>query len=179
MSALGQNQTSNLRSLMSALPPKADIAGRQLDVRFVPKADIQNCALRSADHACSCCVVGLVPVVAAHINPSPTMATRNLTPAGIICVVIDRTTKAEREEIAMVESVVEMIMEVAPRSAPVPPLDWPCGHRASCHWSGGHRTARHRGGGHWAPMHGWTAHASTTTTHRCRTPAAHVSCHSS
>jgi hypothetical protein len=26
--------------VMSALPPKADIAGRQLDVRFVPKADI-------------------------------------------------------------------------------------------------------------------------------------------
>jgi hypothetical protein len=25
---------------MSALPPKADMAGRQLDVRFVPKADI-------------------------------------------------------------------------------------------------------------------------------------------
>jgi hypothetical protein len=25
---------------MSALPPRADIAGRQLDVRFVPKADI-------------------------------------------------------------------------------------------------------------------------------------------
>jgi hypothetical protein len=25
---------------MSALPPKADIAERQLDVRFVPKADI-------------------------------------------------------------------------------------------------------------------------------------------
>ena len=25
---------------MSALPPKADIAGRQLDVRFVPKTDI-------------------------------------------------------------------------------------------------------------------------------------------
>jgi hypothetical protein len=24
---------------MSALPPKADIAGRRLDVRFVPKAD--------------------------------------------------------------------------------------------------------------------------------------------
>jgi hypothetical protein len=29
--------------MMSALPPKADIAGRQLDVRFVPKADI--CAI--------------------------------------------------------------------------------------------------------------------------------------
>jgi hypothetical protein len=27
---------------MSALPPKADIAGRQLDVRFVPKADIET-----------------------------------------------------------------------------------------------------------------------------------------
>jgi hypothetical protein len=26
--------------MMSALPPKADIAGRLLDVRFVPKADI-------------------------------------------------------------------------------------------------------------------------------------------
>jgi hypothetical protein len=28
---------------MSALPPKADIAGRQFDVRFVPKADILRC----------------------------------------------------------------------------------------------------------------------------------------
>jgi hypothetical protein len=28
---------------MSALPPKADIAGRQLDVRFVPQADILRC----------------------------------------------------------------------------------------------------------------------------------------
>jgi hypothetical protein len=26
--------------LMSALPPKADIGGREFDVRFVPKADI-------------------------------------------------------------------------------------------------------------------------------------------
>jgi hypothetical protein len=29
---------------MSALPPKADIARRQLDVRFVPKADILRCS---------------------------------------------------------------------------------------------------------------------------------------
>jgi hypothetical protein len=29
---------------MSALPPKADIAGRRLDVRFVPKADICTAA---------------------------------------------------------------------------------------------------------------------------------------
>jgi hypothetical protein len=35
MSALGQKQTLDRRTLMSALPPKADIAGRQLDV-FVP-----------------------------------------------------------------------------------------------------------------------------------------------
>jgi hypothetical protein len=28
---------------MSALPPKADIAERQLDVRFVPQADILRC----------------------------------------------------------------------------------------------------------------------------------------
>jgi hypothetical protein len=27
----------------SALPPKADIAGRQLNVRFVPKADTLRC----------------------------------------------------------------------------------------------------------------------------------------
>jgi hypothetical protein len=40
MSALGQKQTSDWQPLMSALPPKADIAGRQLNVRFVPKGDI-------------------------------------------------------------------------------------------------------------------------------------------
>jgi hypothetical protein len=32
---------------MSALPPKADIAGRRLDVRFVPKADISDWPHRS------------------------------------------------------------------------------------------------------------------------------------
>jgi hypothetical protein len=40
MSALGQKQTSRSEISMSALPPKADIAGRDEDVRFVPKADI-------------------------------------------------------------------------------------------------------------------------------------------
>jgi hypothetical protein len=40
MSGLGQKQTSHHGRVMSALPPKADIAGRQLDVRFVPKADV-------------------------------------------------------------------------------------------------------------------------------------------
>jgi hypothetical protein len=40
MSAMGQKRTSDSRLLMSALPPKADIAERQFDVRFVPIADI-------------------------------------------------------------------------------------------------------------------------------------------
>jgi hypothetical protein len=40
MSALGQKQTSHLVGLMSAIPPKADIAERDWDVRFVPIADI-------------------------------------------------------------------------------------------------------------------------------------------
>jgi hypothetical protein len=38
MSALGQKQTLDWRPLMSA--PKADIDQMQLDVRFVPKANI-------------------------------------------------------------------------------------------------------------------------------------------
>jgi hypothetical protein len=42
MSALGQKQTLDWRPLMSALPPKADIAERDWDVRFVPKADIDS-----------------------------------------------------------------------------------------------------------------------------------------
>jgi hypothetical protein len=36
---LGQKQALRRVQPMSALPPKADIAGRQLNVRFVPKAD--------------------------------------------------------------------------------------------------------------------------------------------
>jgi hypothetical protein len=38
----GVRQTFRSIAVMSALPPKADIAGRQLDVRFVPKADIRS-----------------------------------------------------------------------------------------------------------------------------------------
>jgi hypothetical protein len=47
MSVMGQKQTSDWSTLMSALPPKADIAGLQFDVRFVPKADIMWCIKRS------------------------------------------------------------------------------------------------------------------------------------
>jgi hypothetical protein len=42
MSALGQKRTLGHVRLMSALPPKADIAERSLDVRFVPKADMRD-----------------------------------------------------------------------------------------------------------------------------------------
>jgi hypothetical protein len=41
MSALGQKQTLGKVTLMSALPPKADIGTQSWNVRFVPKADIQ------------------------------------------------------------------------------------------------------------------------------------------
>jgi hypothetical protein len=40
MSALGQKRTLWKVCAMSALPPKADVAKRRGDVRFVPKADI-------------------------------------------------------------------------------------------------------------------------------------------
>jgi hypothetical protein len=38
---MGQKQTLDCRLLMSAIPPKADIAERDRHVRFVPKADIR------------------------------------------------------------------------------------------------------------------------------------------
>jgi hypothetical protein len=41
MSLKGQKQTSRQVGLMSALPPKADIDGRRLDVRFVPLAEVR------------------------------------------------------------------------------------------------------------------------------------------
>ena len=40
MSALGQERTFCPAIVMSALLPIADIGGRLLDIRFVPKADI-------------------------------------------------------------------------------------------------------------------------------------------
>jgi hypothetical protein len=51
MSALGQKQTSDCRPLMSALPPKADIEGRRLDVRFVPEGDISAHSITSSEIA--------------------------------------------------------------------------------------------------------------------------------
>ena len=45
MSALGQKQTFRSAIVMSALPPKADIAESDWHVRFVPKADICSAAI--------------------------------------------------------------------------------------------------------------------------------------
>jgi hypothetical protein len=42
MSALGQKQTSDRRSLMSALPPKADVRFHTGHLRFVPEAEVGN-----------------------------------------------------------------------------------------------------------------------------------------
>jgi hypothetical protein len=39
MSALGQKRTFALQKVMSALPPKADISGRNWNVRYGPQAD--------------------------------------------------------------------------------------------------------------------------------------------
>jgi hypothetical protein len=47
MSALGQKQTLKGLRLMSALPPKADIAESDCHVRFVPKADSRTAAKNS------------------------------------------------------------------------------------------------------------------------------------
>ena len=44
MSALGQKRTSGHVRVMSALPPKADIAERECHVRFVPEPDIEESA---------------------------------------------------------------------------------------------------------------------------------------
>jgi hypothetical protein len=49
MSALGQKRTLRLASSMSALLPKADIAERKWDVRYVPEADITSTAPRRFD----------------------------------------------------------------------------------------------------------------------------------
>jgi hypothetical protein len=43
-SALGHKRTLKRLHPMSALPPIADIAGRQLNVRFVPIPDLSRCS---------------------------------------------------------------------------------------------------------------------------------------
>ena len=66
-----------------------------------------------------CSSYSLVPVVvAANVLP----AIVGLNPAGVIRVVVDWTTKAEREEITVVESMMEVVVKVVigPCRATVP-----------------------------------------------------------
>ena len=115
----------------------------------------------------SCCGCRLV-VPATHIDPPPTKATRNLSPAGDICLVIDRTTKAERKEIAMMESMMEAVVEVVvetPRSvtategAAAPALNTSADHRRCSH-----RAPMHHHRSNSTPMHGGEARSATAKT---------------
>ena len=74
MSALGQKRTLRLVRLMSALPPKADIAERDRNVPFVPKADIVQFDFRPAAPTlpralplAGSTVCGSLPIKARHI----------------------------------------------------------------------------------------------------------------
>ena len=84
----------------------------------------------------------LVVVVAANINPLPAIVCPNLTPAGIIRVIVDQTTKAECEEIAVVEPMVETV--VVPIQCKVIAIEG----TAALNTSIGHRRC-----GHPAPVH--------------------------
>jgi hypothetical protein len=67
MSALGHEQTSTSRLEMSALPPKADMFSVEIDVCFVPEADINH-------HLFSAVVIALIRLfqfgVTVEIRPS-------------------------------------------------------------------------------------------------------------
>jgi hypothetical protein len=96
----------------------------------------------------------VVAVVAANILP----AIVGLNPTGIIAVIVVRTTKAKREEIAVVESMMEVVMEVVTTScrASAPSLNTSASHRrcgdpATTHWA------------HISPMH----HHGPRTTSWC------------
>jgi hypothetical protein len=67
MSVLGQKRTLRLVDPMSALPPKADIAERNWDVRFVPIADVDQSSMFVASDQISnsrpisiICVLGIL-----------------------------------------------------------------------------------------------------------------------
>ena len=51
MSALGQKQTFAMQTVMSALPPTADMCSATRNVRFVPKADIVPVVLHEEEAA--------------------------------------------------------------------------------------------------------------------------------
>ena len=77
-------------------------------------------------------------VVAANVNPLPARTGWDPRPAGA-SVVVDWTTEPERKEIAIVESMMEVIV-VMPRHGSAP----------SVNSSGGHRRGGHRATTDWA-----------------------------
>jgi hypothetical protein len=73
MSALGQKQTFRNVSMMSALPPKADIYQHGRDVRFVPKADSCSAANNRRSRADA---DGFLPRVGAIVSGSTLRGTQ-------------------------------------------------------------------------------------------------------
>jgi hypothetical protein len=94
-----------------------------------------------------------VTVVAANVDPLPAVVSRNLSPAGIVGIVIERAAKAEREQTIMAEVIVETIVEVVVRT----PRQVAAAGVQALNASGRDRSLntprRHRRGGHWTAMH--------------------------
>jgi hypothetical protein len=120
-------------------------------------------------------------VVAANINPLPAVVGLDQTPAVIPVIIEVRASKAEGEEIAVVEPVVPVVAEalierkvIAIEGTPVEPLNTSADHRRCDHPAPTHRgdhTASTRGAhtasthrrAHTASMHsGYTAAPMTT-----------------
>src|SRR5262249_61559372 len=79
-------------------------------------------------------------VAAANVNPLPAIVGRDLSPAGVVRVIVEATTKAQRDEIAIVEPMVETIMVVVPVVGPVSSSPhWPVGRRPVENWPISHR----------------------------------------
>ena len=112
-----------------------------------------------------CSSYSLVPVVvAANVLP----AIVGLNPAGVIRVVVDWTTKAEREEITVVESMMEVVVKVviAPCRATVPTLNTSaihrcCSHRTTADWT--HISSLHHHGSRATSGGSGNARSSKTT----------------
>jgi hypothetical protein len=113
-------------------------------------------------------------IVTANINPLPAMVGRHPSPARTVRVIVDRTSKAEREELVAVAGVVEVVVEMvvgAPRKViategtPVPATSADhrrCSHRAPTHhWA--HTFPMHHHGSCTTSMHSGNARSSKTT----------------
>jgi len=110
-----------------------------------------------------CSSYSLVPVVVAA-----NVFIVGLNSAGVIRVVVDWTTKAEREEITVVESMMEVVVKVviAPCRATVPTLNTSaihrcCSHRTTADWA--HISSLHHHGSRATSGRSGNARSSKTT----------------